>query len=524
VLSWCFARPLWVVRVLPLDDLPNHLARITAYHYLDDPRWNLAAYYTRSLGLVPYLGHFYPVHLMTYLFGTVVRANLVYMTLYVFAAPLCGLAFARATGRSRWLAFLLLPLATGYFFQWGFISFCVGVMLMLPACALLYRVLDGDGWQWRRAIGLGLLTATIYLCHVAPWGALGLYAFLILIVELGVRRWRGPLLAAAAMLPSVALLAASWARAHRIGYVRHADKYDAVKDSAWTLLKRIAQCFNLWQKQDLDEWLQLGLVLLVILLIASDGGPQPNEPLRRKLRIPLALIAFLVMTAAAPFWITKPFNWWMVNLRFLMPAIAVAAFLPRGAIRGARAALLGVGLAASTLLPLYTARNYRDFAMRADPIIALLERVPLGSNTLFLHTPTPNGQRSFADPVMAPEMALWREIYNYPLVYRGGYDPYMYDDGFPIRRTHDLAAPKVESALVKVYSPEESRFKPERMLYGWDYFIVKNDYLDAMPPDGVVKVDTRGGFSLFHNLLKDQKPPPDPIYAPPPPAIEEREP
>jgi hypothetical protein len=466
---------------------------------------------------------------MTYLFGTVVRANLVYMTLYIFAAPLCGLAFARATGRSRWLAFLLLPLATGYFFQWGFISFCVGVVLTLPACALFYRILDGEpksAREWRRSLalgaGLGLLTATLYLCHVAPWGAFGLYAFLIILVELGALRWRGPLVAAAAMLPSLALLSAGWARAQHIGYIRHEDKYKAVQDSAWTLLKRIAQCFNLWQKQDLDEWLQVGLVLLVILLIASDGGPEPNEPLRRKLRIPIALIAFLLMAAATPFWITKPFNWWMVNLRFLMLAVAVAAFLPRGPIRGARAVLLGMGLAASTLLPLYMARNYRDFSSRAEPIITLLDHVPLGSNTLFLHTPTPNGQRSFADPVMAPEMALWREIYNYPLVYRGGYDPYMYDDGFPIRRTHDLAAPKVESALVKVYNPDDSRFHPDRMLYGWDYFIVKNDYLDAMPPDGVVQVETRGGYTLFHNLLKEQKPPPEPIYPIEPPV--EREP
>jgi hypothetical protein len=387
-------------------------------------------------------------------------------------------------------------------------------------------VTDGDGRNWRPAVGLALTTAALYLCHILPWGAFGVYAFLILIIELSSRRWRGAVTAAAAMLPSLALFWMGWKRAHRVGYFHEGAKYDAVKDNAWTLLKRIAMCFNLWQQTDLDEWVQLGLVVVVILLIISDGGPEPDVPLRKRLRVPVALVAFLLMTALTPFWIKKPFNWWMINLRFLMLAIAVAAFLPRGAIRGARAWLLGAGLCVSTLLPLYMARNYRDFSSRAEPIVRLLAEVPQGSNTLLLQTPPGPGvagDRSFADPVMAPEMAIWREVYNYPLVYRGGYDPYMYDDGFPVRRINELPAPLVESALVKVFTYEAKKFQPTTMLHGWDYFILKTDYLDAMPPDGVVRVDVIAGWALYHNLLKDAPPPePRPMPAPPPP--EEREP
>ena len=518
-LAMWFIRPLWAVRVLPLDDLPNHLARITALHYLNDPRWNLSAYYERSLGAVPYLGLFYVVHLLTYLFRSVPRANLVYMSAYVAGAPLCGLVFARATGRSRWLALLLLPLSIGIFFQWGFIAFCVGVMLTLPACALLYRTLDQP--SWKRALGLGLLTGTLYLHHILPWGAFGAYAFLLLAIELGARRWRGPVVAAAAMLPSVGLFYSGLQRARSSGYLHAHQTYDAVKDGPAKILGRATNLLNLWQQQNVDEWLQIGLGLVLLVLLVSDGGPAPDEPWRKRARIPLAVVSFLLMALLTPFWIKKPFNWWMVNVRFLMLVVALGCFLPRGPIAGARAILIGLGLGLSTLLPYYMTKNFREFSARAEPILKLIAETPLGSNTLFLHTPSQIGQhRPFDDPALAPEMALWREMYNYPLVYRGGYDPYLYDDGFPIKRigTARLNAPKVESAAVQVWSVDETKFHPETMLYGWDFFIKRDDYTDAMPPDGVVLVDHQGSYELYRNLLKDQPlpQPENPIVAYPP--------
>jgi hypothetical protein len=519
-LGFWFVRPLWVAPVLPLDDLPNHLARITALHYLDDPRWNLAAFYERSLGPVPYLGHFYLVHLLTYVFRSVPRANLVYMSAYVLAAPLCGLAYARATGRSRWLALFLLPMSTAIFFQWGFIAFCVGVMLSLPACALLYKTLDEP--TWRRAIGLGLLTCALYLHHILPWGAFGAYAFLLILVEVGAKRWRGALVASAAMLPSLGLFRLGLGRARESGYLHAHQVYDAVKDSPAKVIGRATGLLNLWQQQSVDEWVQIGLMLMLVVLLLSDAGADASEPARKRARVPLAMIAFILMALVTPFWIKKPFNWWMVNVRFFMMAAAVGCFLPRGPIAGARAALLGLGLAASTLLPYYMAKQFKEFSTKAEPIVKLIGETPLGSNTLLLHTPSLNGQhRPFDDKELAPEMALWREVYNYPLIYRGGYDPYLYDDGFPVRRIpkNALRAPKVESAAVQIWSADDTRFKPDQMLRGWDFFLVKDDNVDAMPPDGVVLVDTQGVWNLYRNLLKDQ-----PQAEPPQPAIVAPEP
>lgn len=504
-LSIWFASPLWSARVVPLHDLPNHLARITALHYLGDPRWNLSPYYERSLQLVPYFAHFYLVHLLTYLTRSVIAANLVFMTAYIIATPLCGFAFARATGRSPWLAFLLLPLAVSIYFQWGFIAFCVGVMLMLPALAALYRLLDAP--TGRGALVVGLWTATLYLFQIVPWAAFGAYAILLLAIELACRRWRGPLYAAAAMAPSLAMLAIGLHQARSFGYFDQpglgASRYQAFNDTPGKLLSRALTMLNWFQPENTDEWIAIGLMLILLLLVISDGGARTRDevgadPWRRRVRIPLAFVAFLAMAFATPFWIKQPFNWWMINQRFLLLAACVAVFFPRGPIRGARLGLVAAAIVTMAVLPREMTRAYRDFSKRAWPLIELIRMTPMGSNTLVLHQP---GQ-SFEDPALAPQITYWRELYNYPLVYRGGFDPYLYDDGFPIRRIGSLPAPKVPRAAETLFSPEEARFNPATMMRGWDYFIVPEEARDIMPPDGAVVVRDAGSWTLYRNVSK----------------------
>jgi hypothetical protein len=493
-LALWYAHPLWSARLLPLHDLPNHLARITALHYLGDPQWNVDAYYSRSLQLVPYLGHFYLVHLLAYPFRSVVLANLVFMSAYVIAAPLCGLSLARVTGRSPWLALFLLPLSVSFYFQWGFISFCAGVMLMLPALASLYQLLDEP--SGRRALYLGLWTATLYLFHIVPWGTLGAYAIVLLAIELLSRRVRGPLLAAVAMAPSLGMMAIGLHQARSFGYVNQGS-YLAQVDTPGRLMGRVLGMINLWQSTNVDEWILLGLMLLLLLLVVSDGGPS-DEPWRVRVRVPLVFVVCLILAAETPFWIRRPFNWWMVNQRFFFPAACVAVFFPRGPIRGARLLLMAAAVALMLPLPQQLTRLYRDFSRRAAPLVELIQMTPLGANTLVLHTPG----RVFEDPMLAPQMTIWRELYNYPLVYRGGYDPYMYDDGFPIKIKASLPAPKVPRAAELAFTPEQAKFNAATMMPAWDYFVVPDGDRDAMPVDGVVAVRSAGGWTLYRNVTR----------------------
>lgn len=484
-------------RVLPLHDLPNHLARITALHHLSDPRWNLATYYRRSLGLVPYLGHFYPVHLLAYVFG-VVRANLVYLVAYVLAAPMCGVAYARATGRSPWLALLILPLAVGYFFQWGFVSFCVGAILMLPASALLYRTIDEP--TPRRAAGLFAITSAVYFCHVVPWAAFGIYALALLGFELAAERWRAVAWVAAGMGASLVFSVAGVTRASSIGYFHGEGGWLLEHDGPSRLWRRAAQMTDLFATQTLEEWVYVVIGVAVLLLLATDGG-KGDEPLRVRVRVVLAVATMVALALVLPFSIVEPINWWMVNVRLLGLAALYALFLPRGEIRDARAALLACAVVFSLFLPVRMARAWSHFSERAEPVVKLIRQTPLGSNTLLVHSPGPH--RSFTDPDLMPEMAVWRELYNLPLIYRGGFSPYLYDDGFPVKKISALPAPLVESAG-KHPAEYQKRFDAETMSSGWDFFLMRyEDAQTLLPPDGAVLHASEGEWTLWRNLRKD---------------------
>jgi hypothetical protein len=304
------------------------------------------------------------------------------------------------------------------------------------------------------------------------------------------------------MAPSLAMLAIGVMQARHFGYLGE-GKYEAVSDSPVKLMSRATDMINLFQAETSDEWILLGVMLILLLLVVTDGGartvPEAGEdPWRRRVRVPLAFVTFVGLAFASPFWVKHPFNWWMINQRFLLFAACVAVFFPRGPIRGARLGLVAAAVVVMALLPRETMKQYRDFSKRAWPLVNLIRQTPMGSNTLVLLEPG----RSLEDPTVAPRMTIWRELYNYPLVYRGGYDPYLYDDGFPIRRIGSLPAPKVQRAAELLFSQEDARFNPSTMMQGWDYFIVPEESRDIMPADGAVHIRDAGSWSLYKNVTR----------------------
>jgi len=288
--------------------------------------------------------------------------------------------------------------------------------------------------------------------------------------------------------------------------VTSGKSYQAVQDPPAVILKRVIDQFNFWGDRTIDEWVQLGLMLVVLLLLLGDRGDS-EEPWHKRVRVPLAFALSLIGLFALPYWLMAPFNWWMINLRFVMLVAMFGCFLPRGRIVGARGLLLAAGLALACVMPAKAAVVYKDFSTRIEPILRLIYLTPMGSNTLLIHTPRlPHQGSPFEDPRLQPGMDLWRELYNYPLVLRGGFDPYLYDDGFPVKRKQSLAAPIYETAALQSKTVDESVFVSGKMLHGWDYLIVRDDNREVLPADGVTLVMQQGGWGLYHNLLKDRPP------------------
>ena len=68
--------PLWVPRLLPLLDLPNHLAAITIWNNYHSPKWGFQRFYDLNTPLVPYWGYYFPVHTLSWIFSVETKRRL----------------------------------------------------------------------------------------------------------------------------------------------------------------------------------------------------------------------------------------------------------------------------------------------------------------------------------------------------------------------------------------------------------------------------------------------------------------
>src|SRR5438067_7487967 len=136
VLWICAIVPLWAPRFLPLLDLPIHLDAIAIWHRYHDLGWGYAKFYDLNLIPLPYWGYFFPVHLLSYVFPIEI-ANKIYLSLYAALLPLSVAALAERMGRNRWLSLFSFPLVFNMNFSYGFITFCIGLVVLSFAIVVL---------------------------------------------------------------------------------------------------------------------------------------------------------------------------------------------------------------------------------------------------------------------------------------------------------------------------------------------------------------------------------------------------
>ncbi len=173
--------PLFLVDVPPLLDYPNHLARMVALAWPDDP--DLARFYAPRWGIIPDLGidlvlppllHVLPVHVV----GRLAAAVIVLL-------PVAGtIAYSRAVfGQRTWWSLGVGLVAWNQSSLFGFLNFTAGLGLgMLLAAAWI-------AWRDRfpvRTLALALAGAVVlFFCHL-----MGLICFALLIGPHELRRER----------------------------------------------------------------------------------------------------------------------------------------------------------------------------------------------------------------------------------------------------------------------------------------------------------------------------------------------
>lgn len=161
----CGAAPLWAGG-LPLVDLPQHLHLVSVLHRLDDASTLFPDWFARRPVLTPYLGVYYAVSLLNWLFPLEL-ANRLFLSLYAVGFPLSLAYLLHSLRRPVWPALLSVPFVYGDSFGWGFLNYCAAIPLGFLTCAFFVQAIERvQHARKRAAVALALTLASVLLFHV----------------------------------------------------------------------------------------------------------------------------------------------------------------------------------------------------------------------------------------------------------------------------------------------------------------------------------------------------------------------
>jgi hypothetical protein len=417
--------PLFLVDVVPLANMPNHMARIRILAEIaQDPA--LAANYRLNWGLQPNLA---VDLLLTPLAGFVEPLELGRWFTMLCMVTLAGgtlAAYRVINGRLDFWPAVLFLFLYNHVLIWGFLNFLFGLGLGLAGFAAWVATADRAGW--RRTALFGLVGIAMFFVHLM---ALGIYGIMVGAWEVGRLRdrwpdWKGLLrdwaLGAAQFLPAFILFVAALP--------------PPVADPKWVwgdLLKRIRGILSplLTNFSQMDA----GFIFFVagLLLVCL-----PLRWLKPARGMTLPLLSLAVIALVAPFWTYGRFGGvWGIDVRLW---VAFAFFASAGlTYRGPRRVGVIIAVAAMVLFGgrlyqiaghwrIYDAQiaEYRAAAAIFEPGARILQAQNIGA------------------PV-AGEPGAFRDIYyhftNFSVLDRGVFLPTLFTD--PVKQPI-VAAPELK--------------------------------------------------------------------------------
>jgi hypothetical protein len=223
VMCFLAASPLLFSRYLPMVDMPQHAAEVATLNNL----WFSSDYAFRHLFIIdyarPYWGGYAPLLFLNIFFPIDIATKVLVATI-IISIPLMAAKLRALFSNNAILDWLTLPIGYGFAFQWGFLSFFVGVPFALYFLYCAFRFVDSP--TFKMAVILAILSNILIAIHlmIAGFGC-GLAIIYILAQKKSIRQ---KLILIAPFLASLPYT--SW----------------------WILTKRIAEenitiTFDLWQ-------------------------------------------------------------------------------------------------------------------------------------------------------------------------------------------------------------------------------------------------------------------------------------
>jgi hypothetical protein len=165
--------PLWIGSYLPMVDMPQHAAQITALREM----WRGTGMFTQLFEInwfTPYLlGYMLLAALDVVLPMTV--ATQVLITASLLTMPLLTGRLLRAVGADERWKWLAIPCSFGFAFYWGFLSFLVAAPLALVL--LIWIVRYAERPTLRAGLGIAVFVNVLFFCHIIVLGFATLIAF-----------------------------------------------------------------------------------------------------------------------------------------------------------------------------------------------------------------------------------------------------------------------------------------------------------------------------------------------------------
>jgi hypothetical protein len=272
----------------------------------------------------------------------------------------------------------------------GFVSYVLGVALMLWSLAFGALVLAEPRRRWQ--VALGVTSVLCLYSHVVPWAFSIAGVGLAALVAAPRRRWLaiGLPLVPALLLGLRGFLdsATGWSTLPA-GLTRTIPNCP-IYDDTRVVFEQLPGWINDVFTSQWDERLLIGLFLLGWLLVLLRGAGAGTEPAlaadggsTRKTQLCFAVLAPLGF--GLYFVLPRTCDWiWPIHARFLFIGVMLATlglpFVSRNLLRG-----LAVGLAViSVLVTIRTADEFRGFERELGDLAPALAKIPLGQKVAAL--------------------------------------------------------------------------------------------------------------------------------------------
>ena len=430
-----FAGPL-----LPWRDLPDHLALISLLDHARVAGSVAADHYQLQWMPVPYWLFYGSVWLLACIVSWTQAVQWVAF-LGMLATPLALGRLLQTIGRDGRWGLLVMPLFFNHNLMYGWVSYCLGIPVLFMTIAETIKRLE----HRTSSVKLAMWSCLLFLAHAQ---LAVFYAIIVIFLVISSRHQSisKRIKTLASPLAAPVLLGLPWVIARLLGQHNRGEVTSGsaiIFHDPVTRLKRLPDFLtNCWSGHQ-DDWMGLATLGAIALLsrLTHQRGLTASQP-QRKLASGLVLLT-VTLYFIAPWEIRWPTNQWAIYNRFAVLALMLSVLLidvpfPNHPWKHRRWAALWILILWLIPVTLFAQRNtaiYNDFNERNRFVIEAVEELPPDRRILPLI-------RDASDP--ASHLGAADQFHAYYIIYKGGYDPYLFDNpSHPVihRRTTKPAMP-----------------------------------------------------------------------------------